>query len=271
MKSTTYLMLGLCMLLCIPQGNATNNFDTPNPPNQIQRVRIDVTTPLGYTRHLLLGFTPDNTATDGFDYGYDAANPDDYANDCNWLIEEGRYVIQGVGAFDYTKAYPLGLFLEDLGNVEFSLQALENFDQSISVYIYDALNDEMHQINDTSYIESVVNGDHLNRFYITFTDDVTLINFANSQLGVDDNELEDLQIRYVRANQQLQLRLGNYFNIKNLVIYDTLGKVVVNQRNLESDSTGTLNVDASNLTTGMYIVGLSNDRGNLNKRIIISK
>lgn len=271
MKSTTYLIIGLCMLLCIPQANAISNYDEPTTPNAIQRVRINVTTPLGYTRHLLLGFTPDDAATDGFDYGYDAANIDDYSNDCNWLIEEGRYVIQGVGSFDYTKAYPLGLFLADIGDVEFSLQALENFDQNISVYIYDALNDTMHQINDASYIQAISDGDHLNRFYITFTDNVTLLNFANSQLSVATKELEDVQIRYVRSNQQLQLKLNNYFELKNFVIYDSLGKVVSRQRNLESDSSGVLSVDASNLTTGMYIIGISNDTGNINKRIIVSK
>ena len=259
------------MLLCVPQGNALSDFEEPTSPNQIQRVRINVTTPLGYTRHLLLGFTPDNTATDGFDYGYDAANADDYDNDCNWLIEDGRYVIQGVGAFDHTKAYPLGLFLADIGNVEFSLQALENFDQNISVYIYDSLYDTMHQINDTNYVEAVTNGDHLNRFYITFTNNVTLINFANSQLGVDTKQLEDLQIRYVRSNQKIQLKLNERFNVKDLIIYDSLGKVVVRQRNLESDSSGHIYVNASHLTTGMYIVGLSNETGSLNKRIIVSK
>lgn len=257
--------------MCFSEMNALSDFDNPTNPNQIQRVRINVTTPMGYTRHLLLGFTPDNAATDGFDYGYDAANPDDYNNDCNWLIEEGRYVIQGVGAFDHTKAYPLGLFLSDDGNVEFSLQSTENFDQAISVYIYDAVNDVVNPITDGSYVESVVDGNHLNRFYITFTNDITLINFANSQLSVATNELEALQIRFLKSTQQLQFKYNHNFMLNELVIYDTLGKVVARHRNLESDAYGVLQIDATNLTSGMYIIRATNATGKLNKRIVVSK
>jgi hypothetical protein len=97
----------------------------------IQKIRINFVTPLGYTRQLLLGFTSDNSASDSFDYGYDARNIEDFPDDMNWLIDNDRYIIQGVGAFDETKKYPLGLFLTNSGSVDMSLNSLENFDSPI--------------------------------------------------------------------------------------------------------------------------------------------
>ena len=94
--------------------NTSNNQATQS--STIQRVRIDFTTPTGYVRHLLLAFTSNNAASDGFDYGYDGMVADDFPDDLNWMIEDDRYVSQGVGAFDQTKKYPLGLFLTNSGN-----------------------------------------------------------------------------------------------------------------------------------------------------------
>ncbi len=108
MKTITNLCFAVLFCITTNGMSTTLNTDSPSTNSPIQRVRIDITTPTGYTRHLLLGFTQDNAATDGFDYGYDAHNIDDYDDDCNWMIGNDRYVIQGVGAFHESKTYPLG-------------------------------------------------------------------------------------------------------------------------------------------------------------------
>jgi hypothetical protein len=95
-----------------------NNNGQITQPGTIQRLRLNIVTPQGYLRQLLLGFTSDNAASDGVDYGYDALNFDDFPDDCNWVINDDRFVIQGVGAFDETKKYPLGLFLTNSGSVK---------------------------------------------------------------------------------------------------------------------------------------------------------
>ena len=72
-KSMKLLAL-LSLLMTTPSYSYTNDCiqSVGYETNQIKRVRLDFTSPLGYTRHLLLGFTPDNAASDSFDYGYDA-------------------------------------------------------------------------------------------------------------------------------------------------------------------------------------------------------
>ncbi|WP_299339463.1 T9SS type A sorting domain-containing protein [uncultured Psychroserpens sp.] len=271
MKTLTYVCLTI--LFCIPGSFAfaSEIEDVPFAFSDIQRVRIDITTPLGYTRHLLLGFTTDDSATDGFDYGYDAQNIDNYANDCNWMIDDNRYVIQGVGSFHESKTYPLGVFLANGGDVEFSLLSLENFDQTISVYIYDALNNSVAPISDSSVVKTISEGNHINRFYITFTSDVNQMNFANNQLSVTQVHEQINNINYLSSTKELMIKTDQALEVKAITLYSILGRKVKHWSNLKSNSNGELKIPLSNISNGTYLVRVKTNTGITNKRLIISK
>lgn len=192
----------------------------------IQRVRIDFTGPDGYTRHLLLGFTTNNAASDGFDYGYDAINIDNFPNDMNWMIGDQRYVIQGVGAFQNTKNYRLGVFLRDTGNIQIRLNALENFDEEIPVYIYDSLLDTFTLLNEFNFDTHLSEGDYVNRFYITFSDSENL-NIETSALSIEESNVEQLKLVHYISSNSLELK-GNqeFISIDHITLYDLTGKEV---------------------------------------------
>lgn len=271
MKTFTYLYF--CMLLCMPiysmGSNVTNTPTTSSNP--IQRVRIDVITTMGYTRHLLLGFTSNNTATDGFDYGYDALNQDTYPNDSSWVIDGQAYVIQGVGAFNETKAYPIGLFLSDAGTVEFQLQALENFETDIDVFIYDAETEVVKSINDTGFLELLEAGDYLSRFYITFTDDIDMMSFPDQQLSVDAPIQSKPKINYISSTQQLQIETTSSFDIETVKLYSILGQKVKQWSNLQPNANGHWRVSLANMSKGTYLVSVKTKTGEYKKRLIIGK
>lgn len=271
MKIITYLCF--CVLLCIPvygMSSPLTEFPT-TANNEIQRVRIDVTTTMGYTRHLLLGFTSNNIATDGFDYGYDALNIDSYPNDSSWIIDGQRYVIQGVGEFNESKAYPLGLFLSDSGTVEFALEALENFEENINVYLYDAEHGVVKSISESSFIQSIDEGEYANRFYITFTDDVDAMNFPDQQLSVNVPIQITPSISYISSTQELQIEAVHPFDIEDLKLYSILGQKVKQWTNLQPDSSGLLRVSLANISKGTYLVSVKTKTGKYNKRLIIGK
>ncbi|WP_298903080.1 T9SS type A sorting domain-containing protein [uncultured Psychroserpens sp.] len=270
MKTIAYICLAVLLCTTLEPVHATANHNAPTVNSEIQRVRIDITTPLGYTRHLLLGFTPDNAATDGFDFGYDAQNIDNYNNDCNWLINDNRYVIQGVGSFHESKTYPLGLFLTDSGDVEFSLLGLENFDDTINVYIYDAMDDSVTSISDSNLVETIAQGNHLNRFFIAFTNDVNLMSFANSQLSVNDFNQQTTEISYISSTKELRIKTTNALEIQDIRLFSILGKKVKHWKNLKSDSSGMLKIPVSNISEGTYLVSVKTKAGLSNKRLIIS-
>lgn len=270
MKSLTYICFAVLLCISTNDLHATSINNSPETYSEVQRVRIDVTTTMGYTRHLLLGFTPDNAASDGFDYGYDAQNIDNYSNDCNWMIDHNRYVIQGVGSFHESKTYPMGLFLSDTGNVEFSLLSLENFDQNIDVYIYDSLNETVTSISNGNYIEAISEGNYVNRFYITFTNDINAMNFPNNQLSVEETDLKTSDISYLSSTKELKIKGEQVFEIKNLSVYSVLGQKVKNWVNIKSDSSGVLKLSLSNISEGTYIVIAKTEQGKFNKRLLIT-
>ena len=238
--------------------NAINQIKA-SQSNPIQRVRIDIVTPMGYVRHLLLGFT-DNIATDGFDYGYDALNPDNFPDDCNWIINGGRYVIQGVGAFNETKKYPLGLFLTNSGSVGMSLNSLENFDAPIDVFIHDALLNTYTKINDVSFTADMASGVYLDRFFIAFMDENA------RSLSTIDNDLKETVVNYLSNTKELYLKTNNDTAIKHIQIYNILGKELFSIKNLNKSE---IRIPVENLGTNYGIVSVTTELGIISKKVML--
>jgi hypothetical protein len=227
-KSTlTYLSFLIFLTFQINAGNSnlSNQNASETTSSTIQRVRIDFTSPSGYIRHLLLGFTPDNAASDGVDYGYDGLNADDFPDDLNWMIENERYVIQGVGAFENTKTYPLGLFLSNSGNIEIKLTAIENFAEDINVFVFDAVLNTYTQINDADYSGYSDSGDYTDRFFITFLDNSSDSEDSETALSIEEHEINNISIFFNSASHELIVKAENDINeINEVTVYDILGR-----------------------------------------------
>ena len=226
--------------------------------DEVQRVRLDFQNPEGYTRQLLLGFVPDNSATDGTDYGYDALSPDNLPDDLNWIIEDERYIIQGVGAFNEDKFYPLGMFLTNSGDVSISLNELENFDDEIDVYIYDLELDTFTLLNEANYLSNLSAETYLNRFYITFSD---LVGDAISAevLAVSQTEFEDLKIWHSAFQNELNISgLSKYNNSISINLYSIDGKRIIDEK-VSDNNSNTLKLPTLDISTGIYVLVIESD------------
>jgi hypothetical protein len=244
---------------------------------QIQRVRLDFVSPDKYTRHLLLAFTPDDAATDGFDYGYDGANPDNFLNDLNWLIDEKRYIIQGVGAFHETKQYPLGLFLADSGEIEIALTALENFDSEIDVFVYDLLLDTYTKINVDNFKMSIDPGDYLNRFFISFmgveeaitpVDEIEMPPIEEEQSTV---EIKNTSIKYLNKTNEIFIQTPNVENIKQVHLINILGQIENSWYNLNTISINKIKIPVKNVSNGIYILQVETNSRTINKKVLVKQ
>ncbi len=259
MNKITYLCF--VILLCF-------SFKGISQSSEIQRVRLDFVGPMDYTRHLLLAFTP-GWASDDVDYGYDALNFDHFPDDLNWMIKDGRYVIQGVGAFSNTKYYPFGMFLTNSGEIEIALTSLENFETTIDVFVYDALLNTFTSINNSNYIKTITKGEHLNRFYITFTNNTNLINIPGSSnaLSLSENEINHTSLNYLNSSKELLIKTNTTTNLKVVSVYDILGKKLVDIQNINSDY---IKIPLSNIKTSSTLIVslLTEDGKQLNKHII---
>jgi hypothetical protein len=222
--------------------------------------------PNGYVRHLLLGFTPDNAATDGVDYGYDARNIENFPDDLNWMIENERYIIQGVGAFDNTKQYPLGMFITNAGDITIALDTLENFETEIEVFLYDALNNTYTFLNNMDYLENVNPGSHLDRYFIAFGNNTNgiIIDNTNESLSINENILQDITISYLRQSQEI-LVLSNQ-NITKMEVFNLMGKQILEFNNINKNE---LRLPLQFTKENYGIVRVYTHKGTTNKKLAL--
>ncbi|WP_223549138.1 T9SS type A sorting domain-containing protein [Aestuariivivens sp. NBU2969] len=246
--------------------NANNSKNSSSTSTEIQRVRIYFTSPNGIIRYLLLGFTSDDSASDGFDFGYDALNRDDLPDDLNWMIDDDRYLIQGVGAFDDNKQYPLGMFLKNDGNIKIDLQELENFETPINVYIYDSLYETYTKINKATFTENMTNGEYLDRFFIAFKDNSSAL--AKNSLSTTDESIEYAQINYLRSTKELFVKTSDGSNINKITVYNINGQKLYSKNNLRDNL---IKTNLLNLNSNHAIVTVESDDGKMStKQLIIN-
>ena len=229
--------------------------------NEVQRVRINFETPVGFVRHLLLGFTPDDAATDGFDYGYDAPNIEDHPDDMNWMIENNRYVIQGVGSFDTSKAYPLGIFLTNSGTVNISLMSLENFVEPINVYIYDVNNASYHQINDAPFNFDLNEGEYIDDYFITFSTNAVI----NGTLSISETSSDPFLIRYLEHQNSLKIQAESNSLITKVEIYNQLGQLLTK---VDKVNQNTVVLPINNYAVQPFLVRIESGQKNYVKQIL---
>ena len=228
----------------------------------IQRIRFSFETPEGARRHLLLGFTQDNSASDGIDYGYDAPNNDGFPSDLSFAIDSKQFVIQGVGAFDISKKYPLDMTLKVKGPIEIALTDLENFDESIDVYIHDALLNTYTKINSSNFKIQLDAGNYIDRFYIAFRPD--------SVLSTIDQNFKEINIKYLQRTKELFVKTPEGVEVKQLHLINIAGQTVKSWNVSNMNESQDLKIPVSNVSEGNYILKVETKTNIYNKKVIIN-
>ena len=241
--------------------NATSENTTPEEPTENQLIRLDFIGPENAVRHLVIGFTDNQNATDGIDYGYDAINQDAFPNDMSFDIEGEKFVIQGVNTFDETKAYPLDIDLANGGNIEIALAELENFDEAIDVFIFDALDGSYTRINDINFQDNLDTGHYTNRFYLVFQE--------NTTLSTNEETLDRITISYLQNTNEIYVRLPHSISIEQMRLVNILGQTVTiwNANNLPT--TNTFKIPVEKVAEGSYILKVKTNLGMVNKKLIV--
>uniref|UniRef100_UPI0024943FFA HYR domain-containing protein n=1 Tax=Seonamhaeicola maritimus TaxID=2591822 RepID=UPI0024943FFA len=256
----------------LKSSNGKGNKNNVSPPpaedttDDIKRLRIDFKTPEGAIRQLLLGFVPNNMATDNFDYGYDAPKYNNLPNDLTWMINGEGYEIQGIGEFDETKLLQLGLYLSTSGNIEISLNALDGLDPNTKVYIYDSLLGTYVKINNKSFEMNLEAGEYLNRFFLTFQ--------KNNTLSTYDNMLESvIGINYLQNTKELYIKTPDNVDISQVYLTNILGQTIKswNVSNTPNLSSNEIKIPINNVSEGTYIVKVETLDGTANQKIVIGQ
>ncbi|WP_185967794.1 PKD-like domain-containing protein [Formosa sediminum] len=232
-----------------------------NDDNDVQRIRLNFKNPDNATRQLLLGFTPDNAATDDVDFGYDATNFESISSDLLFLINDNTYVIQGVGAFDETKQYPLALFMGKDGNIEITLNTLENFDTDIDVFIYDSYENTYTKVNNSKYQIHLDKGAYTDRYFVAFKEE--------NRLDIIEDELRKLSVNYLGKTDEIYITSPSHITIKQVQLINILGQTVRVWNATNATLTHNCKIPVKQVSEGNYIVKVQTDQGNATKKLSI--
>ncbi|RBP32232.1 HYR domain-containing protein, partial [Oceanihabitans sediminis] len=241
-----------------------NNASSETSENLIKRVRLAFKSPEGAERYLLLGFTPNNEASDGYDYGYDAINADYFPSDMSFLIDNEKYVIQGTGVFSADKIYPLSIDLAITGTIEVRLTALENFNEAIDVFVYDSLLGTYTRINDDAFQIALDAGSYDNRYFISFQEEETL--------SIENEVISNIIVNYLNASNEIYINIPMAIDIKQVSLVNMLGQTVKTWNENNAPLSNECKIPVKKIAEGTYIIKIRTSENKLiNKKVVVKQ
>ncbi len=222
-------------------------------------IRLKYISPLGYHRQLVLG--TNKNASNGFNLGYDAFMVDVNQEDMYWYFNNSKFVIQGVGEFNPAQEYPLGLIIEKSGVAKIKIEAFENMESAIPVYIKDDLTGEIKNITTEAFEIHLDPGVYNNRFKLVFQSNENALLSANGIVEEPNN----LEIYYYSKTSKLEIINKNNLKVYSATMFNTLGQEL---KTLKLNTRKNVSLPVSGIT-GLYIVKLNTENGIVSKKIII--
>lgn len=213
-------------------------------------------------RDMLLLFH--ESATDGYDRGLDASHPMDGAlAEAYFTIGDspGEYqnlVIQTV-PFTPQKLVPIAFTLDQ--QTKFSVKAVEQLATPFEeAYLYDSLNNTYKVLTGGKEATTILPaGTYEGRFFIAFrgnyNDDSTIDGVVSNQ----SNSREVTNVEVIQNNPSSQLEINNpdQQTLKQVLVYDMAGKMVLMRRNLGDDSR--FSFPTVTISDGIYMVKVTTE------------
>ena len=179
------------------------------------KIRLQFISSTGFKRQLLIG--ADKNATDDFNFGYDAPMVDTNKDDMYWMLNDSKFVIQGVSSFNISKEFPLGIKVSKAGIASIKIDTIENLNENI--YILDQETDETYLINDTAFDIYLEQGTYDNRFKIVFQPKAEVISENEDLAGVSTYYNSETSMMRITSKMSDEM-------ILNVGIYDLQGQEI---------------------------------------------
>jgi hypothetical protein len=229
----------------VPTGNTYDNgqfFKTANKNSDavdLERHRIwfDIVTPSGTSARALLGYV--ENATDQNDRLFDAFSNEKLSFNIFSLIEDEKMLIQGRKLpFDVNDKVNIGVSIPQDGLYKIALGSVDGLflETKQNIYLEDKLLNVIFSLKDAPYSFMSNKGTIKDRFVLRYTKSDKITELTN-QLTVFDNNV-------------LTVESGK-LKIKDIVIFDTLGKLLLNKNNVNRTDYQITNL---NRTNSMLIV-----------------
>jgi hypothetical protein len=224
------------------------------------KIRLVFDSPSGYHRQLLIG--ADENTSNHFDMGYDAPIVDVANEDMFWMVDNSKFVIQGVPNFNEDQEFPLGLKIKEQGLTIIKIGKLENIDKSTLIYMKDNITGETYNLVEKPFEINLEPGEYLNRFYLTFKSDSTLLVENLEEI----EEIDGLHIFMNNEAAELQIQKDKNITISEIKLINYVGQHMKIWNQKLENATITLPI---HVASGVYIIQIKTQKGIINKKIII--
>ncbi|GGG56212.1 hypothetical protein GCM10010976_28830 [Bizionia arctica] len=192
-------------------------------PTEKHRIWLDLIAPNNMATSILVGYI--ENATDGLDLLYDGYDLSETSTRFYSLIGEEKMAIQGKALpFIETDLVPLGLLIPQPGNYTIAINTLDGLFETGAqdIYLEDTFTGIIHDLRVNPYSFNAEVGTFNNRFVLRYTNDV----LSNEEF----NTIKDLSITAPK-NDYIKITSAKDV-IKDIVVYDLLGKVIFDTKNI---------------------------------------
>ncbi|WP_165731953.1 T9SS type A sorting domain-containing protein [Polaribacter sp. 20A6] len=201
--------------------------------------------------------------TNSFDYdkGYDSEIYEVGKTDFYWKFseDETKYVIAGVQEISNELEVPLEIIMDYSGQVTLMVDEIINVDNGI--YITDKLTGTSYNVKQGRTTLTLEKGLYTGRFVLAFKE--------TSALSVEDDILAGYTSIYAdNENHNIVISKNQDIEINKVELFDILGKKVSLWKIKEQKSTYQLEIKKQ-IPTGIYIVKMKTNKGEMNKKVVI--
>ncbi len=239
----------------------TNQQDasTQTTDDQIGYIRLELNVSNGNQRSFVLAFG--ESATDGYDYGYDARTIDPQEDDLSSYLDGEKMIIQTFAPITEDKVVNLVFNSTGTYNYTIEMVGVKDIPEDQEIYLRDNLTNTNFDLRSGAYsFSSEINAEDTERFDIVFEPGETLSNqeFSNDNTLIYVNNTEDML--YVK---------GLTTQTKLLSISNMLGQNVRTYNNIDNQTLEN-GLDVSSLSSGVYLVNVRAENGTqLSRKVIL--
>ncbi|MDO6596979.1 T9SS type A sorting domain-containing protein [Oceanihabitans sp. 2_MG-2023] len=260
---------------------AQNNSDRDNR----MKIRLGFTSSSNLHRQILV--TVDSNATAGIDYGYDAENFENHIDDMYWMIDDRKFLIQGINSIDASTTLALGLHTGINGTNVISIESMINVPEDLEIGVLDTETNTYYNIKETTnFSVDLPAGEYLNRFKLKFENIEDANNTTSNEEEEEEEEIveqiinnennfdadlikEDvaMELSYINRVKSISIKNIGKQNIKHVYVYSINGKLITIFDNIRA--VDQILLEASHLNAGNYILLLTSDTGRMSKKITV--
>jgi hypothetical protein len=220
------------------------------------RIWLDILDGSGSAIRTLIGYIPG--ATLGKDRMFDASGKSGSNLNLFSIVNNEPQIIQGRPTpFDNNDQVSLGINIEAAGSYTLAIGAVDGLFENSSQHIYleDTALNIIHDLKQTPYVFTAPAGTFNNRFVLRYT----------YFLSTDNFNAADNQVVVATQNHQIKIQ-SPAEKMKDVLVYDVLGRIVIKQNNVSENQIIFSNVNVSHQT---LIVKITLENGKTVTRKII--